>query len=287
MTPADFETYATLVKGKSGLVLTPEKTYLLESRLMPIARRIGVKDLGELAAKLRAGPDKTLSEEVVEAMTTNESFFFRDGTPFQQFRDLVLPRLIDARAATRTLRIWCAAASTGQEPYTIALILKEAAVKLAGWKVGILGTDISRDVLQRAGAGVYSQFEVQRGLPIQLLVKYFTQVNGGWQISQAIRAMVDYRYLNLLESFSTLGQFDIIFCRNVLIYFDPPTKKDVLERMARNLAPDGQLYLGGAETVVGITDALVPVAGQRGSYSLAGKGGMAKPSPIAVAAAGR
>ncbi|MFO1188027.1 MAG: protein-glutamate O-methyltransferase [Alphaproteobacteria bacterium] len=285
MTPAEFDLYAKLVREKSGLVLTPEKTYLLESRLMPIARRLNLKDLSELAGRLRQAGDKTLPDQVVEAMTTNESFFFRDGTPFEQFRQIVLPKLLTARAATKTLRIWCAAASTGQEPYTIALILKEEAAKLAGWRTSILGTDISRDVLRRAGAGIYTQFEVQRGLPIQLLVKHFTQVEGGWQISQAIRSMVEYRYLNLLENFTTLGQFDIIFCRNVLIYFDPATKRGVLERMSRMLAPDGQLYLGGAETVVGITECFQPVAGQRGSYSVVAKaaaGAATKPT-VAVA----
>lgn len=283
MTPADFELYAKLVKDRSGLVLTPEKVYLLESRLMPIARRLSVKDLGELAGRVRTSNDKALVEEIVEAMTTNESFFFRDGTPFEQFRQTVLPKLIAARAATKTLRIWCAAASTGQEPYTLALILKEEAAKLAGWRTSILGTDISRDVLRRAAAGIYTQFEVQRGLPIQLLVKHFTQVGGGWQISQAIRSMVEYRYLNLLENFASLGQFDIIFCRNVLIYFDPPTKRGVLERMSRMLAPDGQLYLGGAETVVGITDCFQPVAGQRGSYAVAAKTTVAQKQAVGAA----
>ncbi len=283
MTPADFELYAKLVREKSGLVLTPEKTYLLESRLMPIARRLGAKDLGELANVVRRGGDKTLSEQIVESMTTNESFFFRDGTPFEQFRQLVLPKLIAARAATKSLRIWCAAASTGQEPYTLALILREEAARLAGWKLSIIGTDISRDVLRRATAGIYSQFEVQRGLPIQFLVKHFTQAQGGWQISESVRALVEYRYLNLLENFVTLGQFDIIFCRNVLIYFDPPTKQQVLERMSRILAPDGQLYLGGAETVVGITDSFQPVAGQRGSYAVAAKAKAILPKPAAAA----
>jgi chemotaxis protein methyltransferase CheR len=201
-------------------------------------------------------------------MTTNESFFFRDKTPFEHLRDEMMPALLAARAGQKKLRIWCAAASTGQEPYTIAMILADMAAKIAGWRIEILGTDLSTEVLDRAKAGLYTQFEIQRGLPIQLLMKHFTQKGDQWEISPAIRSMVQYRPLNLLRDFSSLGQFDIVFCRNVLIYFDQGTKIDVLSRICRMLAPDGYLTLGAAETVVGLTAAFKPHAERRGLYVL-------------------
>jgi chemotaxis protein methyltransferase CheR len=202
-------------------------------------------------------------------MTTNESLFFRDMAPFDLFRDVLLPRYLAARAATRRLRIWCAAASTGQEPYSLAILLNEAAPRLAGWHVEIVATDISTEVLEKARAGLYTQFEVQRGLPIQMLLKYFTQVGDQWQIAPQIRAMVDYRPLNLIKDFGPLGTFDIVYCRNVLIYFDSATKADVLKRMANVLPPDGSLLLGAAETVIGLTDAFAPEPGHRGLYARA------------------
>ena len=202
-------------------------------------------------------------------MTTNETFFFRDKVPFDLFRDVLLPRFLRNRASTRRLRIWCAAASTGQEPYSLAMLLSEAAARLAGWQVEILATDISTEVLERAKAGLYSQFEVQRGLPIQLLLKYFTQVGDQWQIAPQIRSMVDFRHLNLIKDFGSIGTFDIVYCRNVLIYFDGPTKTDVLKRLANAMAPDGALLLGAAETVLGLTDALSPDKATRGLYTKA------------------
>ena len=199
-------------------------------------------------------------------MTTNETFFFRDKLPFEHFRDTVLPALIAARAREKRIRIWCTAASTGQEPYSLAMTLKGMGAALAGFRIEILATDISADVLERAKAGIYSQFEVQRGLPIQQLVKFFTQVGETWQIAPEIRAMVQFRPLNLLNDFSALGTFDMVFCRNVLIYFDQETKIGVLNRLARQMPADGFLALGAAETVVGLTDAFKPMADKRGLY---------------------
>ncbi|WP_339861585.1 protein-glutamate O-methyltransferase CheR [Thalassospira alkalitolerans] len=267
MKPEDFDFVSRLIKSKSGLVLSQDKTYLLESRLMPIARKRGLKDLTELIGAMRGG-DRVLVEEVVDAMTTNESFFFRDTKPFDQFRHVVLPHMIKERASKRQLRIWCAAASSGQEPYSLAMILDEFKSQLAGWRVDIIGTDISREILTKARAGLYSQFEVQRGLPIQLLVKYFQKKEDQWQISQEIRSKVQYKEFNLLEDFKSLGQFDIVYCRNVLIYFDQPTKSDVLARAAGLMPDDGFLFLGGAETVLGISDKFKPLARQRGIYQL-------------------
>lgn len=267
MRPEDFDFVAKMLKDRSGLIITRDKAYLLESRLTPVARKRGMKGLEDLVSGLRtAGED--LLREVTEAMTTNESFFFRDIKPFEQFRQVVLPHLIQGRAARRQIRIWSAACSTGQEPYTLGMILKEEAAKIAGWKLDIVATDISKDALDRAKAGCYTQFEAQRGLPIQMLVKYFKQEGDKWQIVPELRAMVQFREFNLLTDPSALGQFDVVFCRNVLIYFDQATKGAVLARIARMLAPDGMLYLGGAETVLGVSEKFVPLPGQRGIYTL-------------------
>jgi chemotaxis protein methyltransferase CheR len=212
-------------------------------------------------------------------MTTNETFFFRDKTPFEIFEEVLLPRLLPSRAGLKRLRIWCAAASTGQEPYSLAMILNEMAPRLAGWRTEIVATDISSEVLEKAKAGLYSQFEVQRGLPIQMVMKYFTQVGDQWQIAPAIRGMVDYKPLNLIKEFGHLGTFDIIFCRNVLIYFDAPTKRDVFKRMAAALPDDGTLLLGAAETVIGLSDALVPHPDHRGVYVPSRQAAAVVPAP--------
>ena len=199
-------------------------------------------------------------------MTTNETFFFRDKIPFDHLRDTVLPALTQARAGRKSIRIWSAASSTGQEPYSIAMCLKEKAAQLAGWRIEIVATDLSQEVLEKSKAGIYSQFEVQRGLPIQLLVKYFTQTGELWQINADIRGMVQHRQLNLLQDFSHLGKFDVIFCRNVLIYFDQETKVASSSGWASCVEPDGVLMLGAAESVVGITDAFRPYPDRRGLY---------------------
>ena len=198
-------------------------------------------------------------------MTTNETFFFRDKIPFDHLKETIFPALVQARASRRGLRIWCAASSSGQEPYSIAMIVKEFAA-LSGWRVEIVATDLSQAVLEKSKAGIFSQFEVQRGLPIQMLVKYFTQTGELWQLNADIRAMVQHRQLNLLQDFSHLGTFDVIFCRNVLIYFDQDTKIGIFDRLARVLEPDGVLALGASESVVGISDAFRPYPDKRGLY---------------------
>jgi chemotaxis protein methyltransferase CheR len=266
VTPQDFDYLRQLLRQRSGLVLSAEKQYLAESRLLPVARKHGFVGLAELVAKLKAAAASPLSVEVVEAMTTNESFFFRDKVPFEHFRLTILPALMVARAREKRLRIWCAACATGQEPYSLAMSLKGVGPALAGWRVEIVATDISTDVLAKAKAGIYNQFEVQRGLPIQQLVKFFSQVGEAWQIAPEIRAMVSFRPLNLLNDFSSLGTFDLVFCRNVLIYFDQETKIGVLNRLARQMPSDGFLVLGAAETVIGLTDAFKPMADRRGLY---------------------
>ncbi|MGJ4942983.1 CheR family methyltransferase [Bradyrhizobium sp. HKCCYLS1011] len=267
MTPLDYEFLRKLLKERSGLDLSSDKQYLVESRLLPVARRTGLAGITELVQKMKSGAE-ALTSEVVEAMTTNETFFFRDKIPFDHLRDAILPALIQSRANRRSLRIWSAASSTGQEPYSIAMCLREYGPALSGWRIEIVATDLSQEVLEKSKAGLYSQFEVQRGLPIQLLVKYFTQLGEVWQLSADIRGMVQHRQLNLLQDFSHLGKFDVIFCRNVLIYFDQETKGAIFERLAKVLEPDGTLILGAAESVVGITDTFRPSQERRGLYQL-------------------
>jgi chemotaxis protein methyltransferase CheR len=267
VTLQDYEFLRKLLKERSGLDLSADKQYLVESRLIPLARRAGLNGIGELVQKMKTGGE-TLTTKVVEAMTTNETFFFRDKIPFDHLRDTILPQLIPAGATRRSLRIWSAASSTGQEPYSIAMCLKEFGPALSGWRIEIVATDLSQEVLEKSKAGIYSQFEVQRGLPIQMLVKYFKQTGELWQLNADIRGMVQHRQLNLLQDFSGLGKFDVIFCRNVLIYFDQDTKVRIFERLSKVLEPDGTLMLGAAETVVGISDAFKPYPDKRGLYQL-------------------
>jgi chemotaxis protein methyltransferase CheR len=237
------------------------------------------------------GGSASIVAQVVEAMTTNETFFFRDKVPFDHFRDSIMPEILKARSARKSIRIWCAAGSTGQEPYSLAMALKEMSAATAGWRIDIIATDLSQEVLEKSKAGIYSQFEVQRGLPIQMLVKYFKQTGEFWQINADIRAMVQHRQLNLLHDFSQLGVFDVIFCRNVLIYFDQETKINIFNRLAKTMEPDGFLVLGAAETVVGLTDVFKPFPDKRGLYRPTGvrpaAGAAASAMPKVAAMAGR
>jgi len=266
MSQAAFSSLAGLLHARSGLVLGPDKMYLVETRLAGLMRREGMADLAALVARISAPSGETLAREVVELMTTNETFFFRDGKPFDHVRAGSLKRLHGARPPGQPIRIWSAACSSGQEAYSLAMIVAEAKPWLGDRRVEIVGTDLSREVLAKAREGVYSQFEVQRGLPIQLLVRHFAQEGTSWRLSPAIRAMVTWREGNLLGDLRALGRFDIVFCRNVLIYFDQATKARVLGAIAAQMPPDGVLYLGGAETVLGITDRFAAIAGERGVY---------------------
>lgn len=294
LSPAAFTWLADFLKAKSGLVLGPDKQYLLDSRLLPIARLENCAGLEGLVAKLRAAPVGKLATDVIEAMTTNESFFFRDGRPFDHFRS-ALPRLLAGKPAGQTLRIWSAACSTGQEAYSLAMLLTDAKAQLGGRAVEIVGTDLSAEVLGRARDGLYTQFEVQRGLPVTHLVKYFTKDGANWKLKDSIRGMVHWRLWNLLDDCGPLGRFDVVYCRNVLIYFDQPTKGRVLDSIARTMPADGLLYLGGAETVLGITQKFEPLPGERGVYCPTGGAalhaagaGQSKPNatqPPALAAA--
>jgi chemotaxis protein methyltransferase CheR len=265
MTPESFNYLAGLVKARSGIVLTADKGYMLETRLGALLRREGLAGLDALALRLRGPRAEPLVAEMVEALTTNESSFFRDGKPFEHLKRL-LPRLAAARPPGQAIRIWSAACSSGQEAYSVAMTVAELGAALGGRRVEILGTDISREMLDRAREGVFTQFEVQRGLPVQMLVKHFRQEGGRWRVAPELRAMTRWQAFNLLDDPRGLGRFDVIFCRNVLIYFDAPTKSRVLAALAGQLAADGVVYLGGAETVLGLTERLVPVSGERGVY---------------------
>lgn len=267
MNVSDFELIAQLLQERSGLVLSVDKAYLVESRVNPVARRYGFKGFDELAAAVRAGQDDGLLTDVVEAMATNETSFFRDRQPFDQFRLVVLPHLLANRETSKTIRIWCAGCSGGQEPYSLAIILKENEARLAGWNIEILATDLSGPILKRAEQGLYSQFEVQRGLPINLLIKYFTQEDDRWRLDKAIREMVRFEQSNLLDMPEALGPFDVVLCRNVLMYFGQETKSAALDHLADATANDGFLYLGSAETILGLSERFELIPGHRGIYS--------------------
>lgn len=267
----DFIYLRDLVEKKSGISLSSEKMYLLESRLLPVARKIGLATIGDLVKELKSSNNDVLINEIVESMTTNETLFFRDIKPFNIFRDKVIPHLTSI-SKENTLRIWCAASSSGQEPYSIAMTMLENHQKLKGIKPEILGTDICRTVLRKAEDGAYSQFEIQRGLPIALLMKYFIQEDAGgdkWKIKDEVKKLVKYQQQNLLDDYSHLGLFDVIFCRNVLIYFEPKIKSQILNNLAASLKPHGILFLGSADSVSELTTKFKPFDGEKGIYRLA------------------
>lgn len=262
----DFDIYRDLLKEKSGLMVSQDKAYLLESRLTPIASKWSFSSLDLMTADLRGVPDPALINDIVEAMTTSETSFFRDLHPFTSFRDVVMPYLLQSRIHERKFRIWCAAASSGQEPYSLAMLLQSQKSQFSRWKIELLATDISKNILETAKRGLYSQFEVQRGLPVQMLLDNFKQTQDRWQISDEIKRMVQFKHFNLLDSMADFDQMDVIFCRNVLTYFDDADKADILARLAKQLKPDGFLFLGDAETVLGITDEFVPLPDVRGVF---------------------
>ncbi len=252
---AELDYVRNLVLEQSAIVLESSKAYLVESRLTPLARKSGCGSLSEFVARLRTTPDKELRREVVEAMTTNETSFFRDRHPFDALRDLVVPELMKLRAGERRLSIWSAAASTGQEAYSIALLLREEIPELASWNVRILGTDLNEEVLAKARAGRYGQVEMNRGLPAPLLLKYFTRDGLNWIISGDLRRMVEFQQMNLATAWPALPRMDVVFLRNVLIYFNTETKKRILANVRSVLRPGGRLFLGGAETTINLDDA--------------------------------
>ncbi len=248
----DFDFVRKLVRERSGIVLDESKGYLVESRLAPVCRTLGYKSIGELVAAVRGRAFSREHKAIVEAMTTNETSFFRDLHPFETLQRHILPDLIERRSSVRKLNIWCAACSSGQEPYSLAMLIREQFPRLASWKVNILATDISTETLERARAGLYSQVEINRGLPAPLLVKYFEQDGLAWRLKQDLRSMVEFRELNLTAALPPMPAMDLVLIRNVLIYFDLETKKGVLAKIGRVLDKDGYLLLGGAETTINV-----------------------------------
>jgi chemotaxis protein methyltransferase CheR len=269
LTAQEFAFISGLVRRDAAIVLESGKEYLVEARLLPLARQMGISSVSEFVNRAQSKPEPDTHRRIVDALTTNETSFFRDGEPFKQLVTMVLPDLLAKRAASRTLKIWSAACSSGQEPYTLAMVLQDSMP--AGWSFDIVGTDISQEMLSRAEAGQYSQLEVNRGLPATLLVRHFERVGANWKIAPALKNSVTFRRLNLAAPFPPMGPFDIVFIRNVLIYFDVETKRGVLQRVASTLRPDGWLFLGSAETTIGIDDRFERVvAGRTSAYKLRG-----------------
>ncbi len=260
ITKADYETLRKILLENSGHALGVDKEYLVDRRLGPVATSLGLENVAQLVNLLRISADRRIIKLVCAAMTTNESLFFRDHRPFQLLRNQLLPELMERRRDTRRIRIWSAAASTGQEAYSIAITVAEMP-RLADWTVEIVGTDYSPEVVERAKQGIFNHFEVQRGLPVTHLVKYFRQVDEGFQINDRLRQSVTFREGNLLEDFQHLGPFDLVFCRNVLIYFGPDGRRDVLNRLSRVLTDDGYLFLGSSETALGLTERFSSIPG--------------------------
>lgn len=272
VSPEDYKFITKFLLETTGLSLGENKEYLLEARLIPLAQSHGMNGIEDLALSLKSRLDKNLEKDVMEAMTTNESSFFRDRRPFDELKAEILPNLIAERKTTQKLRIWSSACSNGQEAYSIVMTLREHYPELADWNIQIVGTDLCSKALTRAETGVYSQFEVQRGLPVQLLMKYFEQNEQGWKMKEDPGVTMQWQHLNLLEDFKHLGMFDLVFCRNVLIYFEPDVKKDILDRISNQMNSSGTLLLGAAETVLGISDKYAKLPGCKSAiYSLAGR----------------
>ena len=253
---ADFLFLREMVLRESAIVLEVDKMYLVEARMTPIVRALGLESIEKLVHELRKCPSASsgIGQRVVEAMTTNETSFYRDVHPFEALRQVVLPDLIEKRKSSKTLSLWCAAASSGQEPYSVAMLLREHFPMLSSWQTSFVATELSTEILAKAREGKYSQFEINRGLPATLMVKYFTKDGLSWKIKDDLRAMIDFRPLNLAGAWAGMPQLDIVFLRNVLIYFDVATKKTILSRVRQLLREDGYLFLGGAETTLNLDD---------------------------------
>lgn len=263
---SDFELYRDLLLRNSGLSLTAEKSYLLDSRLTPVSRKWGYPTLEAMTLALRGIPDTALLNDVIEAMSTSDTSFFRDMTPFTTLRDVLVPHLMKDRGRHKHLRIWSAGCGTGQEAYSIAITLKQIESKLKGWKIEIIGTDISSQSIRKASSGDYTQFEVQRGLPVSYLIQYFQERDDVWHLQDSIRNLVTFEQSNLIEPIDDLGLFDIIFCRNVLGHFENSTRQAILTRMGEQLEENGFLILGESENMNGLQTDFIPLSGCPGLY---------------------
>lgn len=262
----DFQFYQSYLERQTGLAIPENKVYLLETRLMPVLKQWGFSCLSDMAKTLRHNPERKLFQDVIDAMVTNETTFFRDEKLFTYFKDFILPDMIGRKEATKSLRFWSAACSTGQEPYSIAMALNDLLADKEGWRADILATDISDHALKKACRGEFNQFEMQRGLSNCFSDKYFTQREKTWVIDEKIRKMVRFENFNLLDRMTHYGMFDVIFCRNVLIYFSEDTKRKILGNITAQLASSGYLFLGTAERAVGTREGLRAVPDCPGLY---------------------
>lgn len=267
LTTNDFEFIRDLVRTRSAIVLEDNKGYLVEARLELLMRKLNITSLNDLIKSVRVNQNSQLADQVINAMTTNETSFFRDSHPFEMLKKEIIPNLIKEKQKEKTLKIWCGAASSGQEPYTIAMILKEHFAKeLDGWSVSIIATDLSTDILSKAKSGVYSQLEVNRGLPAIFLVKYFEKKGLEWEIKPDVRNLIDFKIMNLIGNWIPMSNIDIVFLRNVLIYFDQDTKKNILNKISKIIQPDGYLFLGSAETLLNLNVPFERISKDASSY---------------------
>ena len=262
-----FEELARLLDDRIGMTIDPRRRSSIEARLAGVMADCGFADPEEFVRRLRSGLDPALMTRTVDAMVTCETLFFRDRAPFEAMRGIVLPKLKETRRDFRNLRIWSAACATGQEPYSIAMVIDDLSRDFAGWRVDIVASDVSQKALDAARAGMYSQFEVQRGLPTPMLLRYFRKESAGWRVSEHLQAAIDFRQINLVSDFTSLGHFDVVLCRNVLMYMDVERRRDILRRISAQLAPDGYLMLGATETIVGLTDDFVAAPGFAGLFT--------------------
>jgi chemotaxis protein methyltransferase CheR len=260
ITPEQFRFFADLVKSASGISLTTGKEYLIESRLNELSKILNLRDLDDLYQKAKLHMTPQLKNQIVEAMTTNETYFFRDQHPFDALRTDIIPEFIKRKGARPGLRLWSAACSTGQEPYSMAMIIAEHFKHLANGASEILATDISRQVIEKGAAGRFTQVEANRGLPITMLIKYFKQQGAFWVINEDIKKMVHFRLLNLVGPLTVVGSFDVIFCRYILIYFDQETKQQIIQKLEKALNPGGYLFFGATETPIGLSPAMKRLA---------------------------
>jgi chemotaxis protein methyltransferase CheR len=265
MSPGDLDYLTQFLRRRAGIVIAPHKTNLIESRLAPIARRFGFRHVESLLQELPYAREG-LARAVTEAMTTNDSSFFRDKSVFDHARDVVFPRLVAARAREKHLRIWSAACAAGQEPYSLAIVLEEMKLADKGWSIDLIATDLSSDLIARAEEGIYTEYEIERGLSARRLASHFTREGKSWRVSDRLKRTISFRTFNLLDSYGWLYELDAVFCRNVLIYFDQKTKTHVVDKIAEVLAPDGALVLGHSESLDNLDTAFVRADGSSAYY---------------------
>jgi chemotaxis protein methyltransferase CheR len=264
----EFNIIRNFLCKNSGHNLEDDKLYLVQARLLPLVKELGLKDLNHLAHKISQGNDNQLSKKIIEAMTVHETYFFRDKVPFENIEKYVIPRILEQKKSFKKFKIWCAACSTGQEPYSLAIVLDQYAKNFNGWNIEILATDISEQAIDFARNGQYSHFEVQRGMPINHLMRYFVQHKDYWQINDYIKSKVKFRQLNLLHDFTNIGTQDLILCRNVMIYFDIETKKKIIAKFIKIMERDGCIMIGSSESMIGLTDKLRLYAPSNHLYTL-------------------